>query len=39
VVPGSVSVNRERLVPGEDPNHYAFVHTTSHSNLYRISLP
>jgi DNA-binding winged helix-turn-helix (wHTH) protein/Tol biopolymer transport system component len=39
VVPGSVSVNREQLVPGEDPTHYAYVNTTSHSNLYRISLP
>ncbi len=39
VVPGSVSVNREQLVPGEDPGHYAYVNTTSHSNLYRISLP
>jgi len=39
VVPGSVSVNRERLVPGEDPGHYAYVNTTSHSNLYRVTLP
>jgi len=39
LVPGSVSVNREQLVPGEDPTHYAYVNTTSHSNLYRISLP
>jgi DNA-binding winged helix-turn-helix (wHTH) protein/Tol biopolymer transport system component len=39
MVPGSVSVNREQLVPGEDPSHYAYVKTASHSNLYRISLP
>jgi DNA-binding winged helix-turn-helix (wHTH) protein/Tol biopolymer transport system component len=39
VVAGSVSVNREQLVPGDDPSHFAYVNTTSHSNLYRISLP
>ncbi len=39
LVPGSKSVNRDPLVPGEDPTHYAWVNTTSHSNLYRISLP
>jgi DNA-binding winged helix-turn-helix (wHTH) protein/Tol biopolymer transport system component len=39
VVPGSQSVNRALLVPGEDPSHFAYVNTTSHRNLYRISLP
>jgi DNA-binding winged helix-turn-helix (wHTH) protein/Tol biopolymer transport system component len=39
VVPGSQSVNRALLVPGEDLSHFAYVNTTSHRNLYRISLP
>ena len=38
-VPGSQSVNRALLVPGEDLSHFAYVNTTSHRNLYRISLP
>lgn len=39
VVKGSQSVPREILVPGMDPEHYAYVNTTVHRNLYRISLP
>jgi len=39
VVPGAESVGRADLVPGEDPEHYAWVNTTVHRNLYRISLP
>ena len=39
VVPGSQSVSRGFLVPGEDLSHFAYVNTTSHRNLYRISLP
>ncbi len=39
VVPGSQSVNRAVLVPGEDLSQFAYVNTTSHRNLYRISLP
>ena len=39
VVKGSQSVPRDFLVPGEDPEHYAYVNTTVHRNLYRISLP
>ena len=39
VIPGSQSVNRALLVPGEDLSHFAYVNTTSHRNLYRISLP
>ena len=38
-VPGSQSVNRALLVPGKDLSHFAYVNTTSHRNLYRISLP
>ena len=39
VVPGSRSVNRAELVPGKDLSHFAYVNTTVHRNLYRISLP
>ena len=39
VVPGARSVNREQLVPAADPSRFAYVNTTSHFNLYRISLP
>lgn len=39
LVPGAVSVARGYLVPGEDPEHYAWVNVTVHRNLYRISLP
>ena len=39
VMPGSQSVNRAQLVPGDDLSHFAYVNTTSHRNLYRISLP
>jgi len=39
VVRGAISVSREELVPGKDPEHYAWVNTTVHRNLYRISLP
>lgn len=38
VVPGALSVGRGDLVPGKDPQHYAWVNTTVHRNLYRISL-
>lgn len=38
-VPGSQSVNRALLVPGKDVSHFAYVNTTSHRNLYRISVP
>jgi DNA-binding winged helix-turn-helix (wHTH) protein/Tol biopolymer transport system component len=38
-VKGAQSVPRAYLVPGKDPGHYAFVNTTVHRNLYRISLP
>ena len=39
MVPGSQSMNRGELVPGEDPSHDAYVNTTAHRNLYRVSLP
>jgi DNA-binding winged helix-turn-helix (wHTH) protein/Tol biopolymer transport system component len=39
VVQGAQSVRRGELVPGKDPEHYAWVNTTVHRNLYRISLP
>lgn len=39
VIPGSQSVNRALLVPDKDLSHFAYVNTTSHRNLYRISLP
>jgi hypothetical protein len=39
VMPGAQSVNRANLVPGKDPFHFAYVNTTVHRNLYRISLP
>ena len=39
VMPGSQSVYRAELVPGKDLSHFAYVNTTSHRNLYRISLP
>jgi hypothetical protein len=39
IVKGSQTVPRETVVPGKDPTHYAFVKTTTHRNLYSISLP
>lgn len=37
--PGSQSVGRAVLVPGLDPFHFAYVKTSVHRNLYRISMP
>jgi DNA-binding winged helix-turn-helix (wHTH) protein/Tol biopolymer transport system component len=39
VVRGAESVARGELVPGTEPGRYAWVNTTVHRNLYRISLP
>jgi len=39
VVRGAKSVARGDLTPGKDPEHYVWVNTTTHRNLYRISLP
>lgn len=38
-VKGSQSIPRPLIVPGNDPEHFAFVNTTLHGNLYRISFP
>ncbi len=38
-VKGSQSVPRAFLVPGKDLEHYAYINTTVHKNLYRVSLP
>ncbi len=38
IVPGSQSVARAELVPGNDISHFAFVNTTVHRNLYRVSV-
>jgi DNA-binding winged helix-turn-helix (wHTH) protein/Tol biopolymer transport system component len=39
VVAGAQSIPRADLVPGEEPGYFAYVKTTTHRNLYRISLP
>jgi len=39
VIPGSQMVERAELVPSVDIAHFAFVNSTVHRNLYRISLP
>jgi DNA-binding winged helix-turn-helix (wHTH) protein/Tol biopolymer transport system component len=39
VVPGAQSVPRADLVPGSDIDHFAYVKTTVHRNLFRVSLP
>jgi len=36
-VPGALLVARDDLIPGKDPAHFAYVKTTVHRNLYRIS--
>jgi hypothetical protein len=39
VVPGAQSVPRADLIPGADLDHFAYVKTTVHRNLFRVSLP
>ena len=39
VVPGAQSVPRADFIPGPDLDHYAYVKTTVHRNLFRVSLP
>jgi DNA-binding winged helix-turn-helix (wHTH) protein/Tol biopolymer transport system component len=39
VLPGAQSLSRTGVVPGNDLSHYAYVKTTAHRNIYRISLP
>jgi hypothetical protein len=38
-IPGAQLIARGELVPGKDPAHFAYVNTTVHRNLYRVSLP
>jgi DNA-binding winged helix-turn-helix (wHTH) protein/Tol biopolymer transport system component len=38
-LPGVRSLSRAELVPGADVSHYAYINTTAHRNIYRISLP
>ena len=39
IVPGAQSIARGELILGKDPANFAYVNTTVHRNLYRISLP
>lgn len=39
VVTGARTVPRAMLIPGKDPDHYAWINTSVQRNLYRISLP
>jgi DNA-binding winged helix-turn-helix (wHTH) protein len=39
VIPGARIVNRAGLAPSSNPSRYAYVNSTMHRNLYRISLP
>jgi hypothetical protein len=39
VVPGARSIAHGDLIPGKDPAHFAYVNTTVHRNLYRVTLP
>lgn len=39
VIPGALTVERAELAPGADIEHFAYVNTTVHRNLYRVSLP
>lgn len=39
VVRGSQMIAHDNIAPGTDPEHFAFVNTTVHRNLYRILLP
>lgn len=36
---GSQPVNRESLIPGPDPSHYAYLNSSVRRNIYRITLP
>lgn len=38
-VPGSQSINRADFVPGKDLEHFAYVKTTMHYNLFRVQMP
>ncbi len=39
VIPGAQVVDRAELSPSPDPSRYAYVNSSVHRNLYRISLP
>jgi DNA-binding winged helix-turn-helix (wHTH) protein/Tol biopolymer transport system component len=39
VVPGARIVHHAVIVPGKNPSYFAFVKTSVHQNLYRISIP
>jgi DNA-binding winged helix-turn-helix (wHTH) protein/Tol biopolymer transport system component len=39
IVKGSQLVQRNDVIPGKDPSHYAYANATVHRNLYRISIP
>lgn len=39
IVHGVQSVEREGIIPGKDPEHYAWVNATVNRNLYRLTLP
>lgn len=39
IVKGSQLMAHENVVPGNGPEHFAYVNTAVHRNLYRISLP
>ena len=39
VVRGAQLIAHNAIAPGRDPEHFAYVNTTVHRNLYRISLP
>ncbi len=39
VVAGAQSVPRAELISGADLEHFAYVKTTVHRNLYRVSIP
>jgi hypothetical protein len=38
-MPGSMSINREWVIPGTDPTEYAYLSVNTQRNLYRITLP
>jgi DNA-binding winged helix-turn-helix (wHTH) protein/WD40 repeat protein len=39
VVTGAQSIARAQLIPGSDLSHFAYIRTSVHQNLYRISIP
>lgn len=39
IIPGAQVVGRAELAPSPDPSRYAYVNSTVHRNLYRVTLP